>query len=711
MGRSIEESPVFFITSVCFAFYMIFYQYTPFLWYLLNSFSISLSGWVTYLTRKEVLFSVTFSGMHLTILFAIFIVISHIFSDRRKSWWRIPIFLLFLIFTNIIYIAFYVYLPVFLDHLWLLVKERAFSFVPQPPAPLPDRYVVVIPLMAFAFLLIPIAVYLRNMEFHGAIIAMKKKGILFALAAAVFIAFSVGTLMITMPFESFIGKEVVFYEEGFLNWNSPTFGDYGSLSSGMFGNLPKFVELMGLKSRRISKITSNSLKGAKILVMINIDEEVKQSEIDSIWKFVDAGGSLLLLGDHTFWGKDRKSWLNEILKPVNIEYNFDSADYFIGGWLHSYFYAKHPITYYLGDQENDPGIVVGASLKTSYPAAPIIYGRYGFSDEGNPYTSESGGYLGNLKYDTSEQLGDLVLAAEQQYGKGKVLVFGDTSGFANTILMNTIPFINRVFAWLSSDKDCRSYLIRFIFSVVFLIAAIMLMAKSGNGVMSLAICIPIVLFLAILTPLVGSWEMEQPLNGNIAYIDSSHFERYSMESWREDGVMGLYLNLMRNGYFPMQLHNFDRDKIFSSKLLFLLSPSKKFTKGEVKMLKSYVENGGILFLTVGWEERKASMPLLEAFNFRPDPTPLGYFKVNVPNTDQHVMYYEAWPIYSDDEDVEIISNYNEYSLISMKRYGKGKFVYIGDTYFFFNKNLELEDNYYEDNINFFKWLLERLKRE
>jgi hypothetical protein len=442
-------------------------------------------------------------------------------------------------------------------------------------------------------------------------------------------------------------------------------------------------------------------------VLININQEVPQPQIDAIWDFVRDGGSLLMLGDHTWRQKDGKNWLNEILKPVNIEFNFDSADFFIGGWLHSYQYAAHSITHNLGDEENEPGIVVGASLKTTYPAVPLITGRYGYSDAGNVHNSD-GGYLGNFEYDMSEQVGDVVLAAEQSYGKGKVLVFADTSGFVNAILVNDYPFINRVFNWLASDSMPEPYPIRLVLCLVFLAGAVALFLRTDRNAATLFLGALVIALIVVSAGLVSSWKIERPITGNIAYVDASHFERYSKESWRDDGTMGLHLNLMRNGYLPFQLRDFSKKKIADSDLLVLIAPTKPFSKGEVEMLKTYVQNGGHLLLTVGWEERSASLPIVEAFNFKLSDAHLGYFKVKVPNTNEMAMFWEAWPVYSEDDKAEEICSNGVYPLINVRDYGKGKFVIIGDSNFLLNKNLEMEKQPYMDNINFLKWLLKKL---
>jgi hypothetical protein len=700
LGRQEKELPVLLVAMLGFTLFVAVYQYTPFLWYPMNGFSLAISKMVSFITRHDVLLATTFTGLWTTVLFASFFISSYLFSAQKKAW-HLPVFLASLLLANVVYVVLFAYFPSFLHLFPPLAGSEG-----KPAPTIPEEFFLNLPILLFLMLLVPLYLYMRRTQYKAISLMPKKADVRWIIPCLVLLAFSIGSLTVSLPVKFVADREVVFYEKGFLNWMTPDFKSFGSYSPGMFGNLPTFMNTMGLKSRRISDITKESLSGAKVLVLININEEIPPEQIDTIWDFVKNGGSLLMLGDHTWRDKNGKNWLNEILKPTNIKYNFDSAQFFIGGWLHSYEYAAHPITHNLGDEENEAGIVVGASLKTSYPAVPLILGRYGYSDAGNVYNTN--GYLGNFEYDMSEQAGDLVLAAEQSYGKGKVLVFGDTSGFVNAILVDTYPFINRVFNWLASDSLPKPYPITFALGLIFLAGAVLLFLKTGRDTGTLFLAVLVIVFVVVSAGFVSAWKIERPMTGNIAYVDASHFERYSKEAWRDDGTMGLHLNLMRNGYLSFQLRDFSPEKINNSKVLVLIAPTKPFSNSEIKMLKAYVEDGGRLFLTVGWEEREVSLPLLKAFNFRIGDTPLGYFKVAVPNTSETAMFWKAWPVYSDDSAAKIICSNKEYPLIAVKDYGKGKVVVVGDSQFFLNKNLEMEKVPYMDNINFLKWLLKDL---
>ena len=129
------------------------------------------------------------------------------------------------------------------------------------------------------------------------------------------------------------------------------------------------------------------------------------------------------------------------------------------------------------------------------------------------------------------------------------------------------------------------------------------------------------------------------------------------------------------------------------------------------MISDFVKGGGTLMLSVGWEEKEASLPLMAAFGFSVDHLPLAQFISIIPAAGQRVRFFEAWPVLSREEGGEVIAAYKNYPVIMKKPYGKGTVVMIGDSSFFWNANLEMEESHTVENVEFLKWLLEGLKEE
>jgi hypothetical protein len=144
-------------------------------------------------------------------------------------------------------------------------------------------------------------------------------------------------------------------------------------------------------------------------------------------------------------------------------------------------------------------------------------------------------------------------------------------------------------------------------------------------------------------------------------------------------------------------------------LLVLVAPSRPFSGSEVKALDTYVRNGGLLFLAVGYEEKKGSQSILRHFGFDIANTPLGAFYTNLPNSEQIVIFHESWPVTFSDTSIEAVAGRGEYPTIALRKHGNGNVVVFGDSEFFSNLNLETEETPLMENIEFLRWFLDQLK--
>jgi hypothetical protein len=216
---------------------------------------------------------------------------------------------------------------------------------------------------------------------------------------------------------------------------------------------------------------------------------------------------------------------------------------------------------------------------------------------------------------------------------------------------------------------------------------------------------------------------------NVAYIEASNLELKSEEGWRPDGIAGLALTLMRNGYVTMNLPEITQDRLEHAGLVVSIAPQRPFTYAEREAIKSFIENGGNFILTAGWGDHEAAAPLLKELQLwvgeDPDhpgerpPVPMGHFKspyVDAGGYMAHVRYNAAWPVGSTDKDARVIAyGTGNVPVIIMRSVGKGKVMLVGDTGFAMNKNLEWEGGEpfdgMRENADFWRWLITVLKNE
>jgi hypothetical protein len=475
-------------------------------------------------------------------------------------------------------------------------------------------------------------------------------------------------------------------------------------------------------------LSAEDLRGADALVLIYPDQPWQKGRRERIWDFVRRGGGLLVLGEHTTRQPDGGSRFNDILEPTAMRVGFDSATFAVGGWLQSYEPLWHPTSCGLHDLENDFGVVIGASVDARPPARPLLAGRWGWADPGDP--ANEAAMMGNGRYDAGEKLGDLLLAAEQSFGRGKVIVFGDTSSLSNGINIGCHPYVSRLFAYLADGAvgPVASWR-QWVALAAAAVAAGLVAFRPGATACGLAAAAMALVLIAAtarshrageVLPDGGRWS---PVK--LAYIDASHLERYSRESWRDDGTMGLCLALMRDGYLTLTLPELTAARLQRARLLISIAPARPFNRRERETVLQFIREGGIFISTVGYQDWGPTRELLTELGFRVGavawhgadpiggPEPLGHFKA--PYFDggdylAYVRYHAAWPIFCDDPEAMNVSYYpDDKPLIVVRRYGHGLAAVIGDTCFAMNKNLELESGEpiegLRENADFWRWFL------
>ena len=524
------------------------------------------------------------------------------------------------------------------------------------------------------------------------------------------------------------GKKIVFYEKGFLNWLKPEHGQYGRLSSGMYGMLPVYIESLGATSLISSELSSEDLNDADLLVLLFPDEPWADGQLERIWKFVREGGSLLVMGEHTTRDNSGSNRFNEVLEPTNIRVEFDSATFTVGGWLQSYDAITHPATIGVSDERNQFGVVIGASLEIQWPARPILIGRWGWSDMGDQGSSRA--MMGNGQYDSGEKLGDLILVAEQSLGKGRVVAFGDTSSLTNGINVSSYVFTSRLFGYLAGDVGNAHSIRRQLPGVICIVLLILFLAwKPGGwktGIMILCFSASLIASNKISRNAGDIFpDGRRKTPNNLAYVDSTHLEAYSPESWRLDGIGGLILTLMRNDYLAFSLAEFTAERIEKADLLISIAPSSSFSGKEQEIVRDFVTNGGTFIIMAGLERAYPSRSLLSYLGFSfgvdepdsPEPPALGHFKSPYLSSGEQqafVRFHAAWPVYCNDPNARVIAyGQNEKPIIIIRSIGKGKVVVIGDTCFAMNKNLEWEGGQpfegMRENADFWRWFITQLR--
>jgi len=527
------------------------------------------------------------------------------------------------------------------------------------------------------------------------------------------------------------GKKIVAYEQGYLNWLKPEYDQYGQQSAGMYGMLGELVSSLSGRLVISAELSESDLADADALVLIHPFGPWPQERLDRVEEFVRDGGSLLVAAEPAVMEDGLTSTFNDALRPTGLFVRHDTAVSETGGWQYACRALAHPATSGVDNRPDRFGMVAGSSIRTAWPARPVLIGRFGWSDPGSDAVM-----TGISRYEPGQRLGDLVLAAEQRLGKGKVFVLGDTASLTNLYVPRCYPFTGRLLGYLANNSSSPQTAWRQLAGLLVCVGLIGLLAWRSTADTVIKVAAPAAVSLALstavtfgITRVLPDGRDNQP--NNLAYIDASHLEAYSDNLWVSDGIAGLTLTLMRSGYLPLLLPELTAERLDRAGMLILIAPARPFSETERKTVRNFVRAGGILICTVGAEQIDSSRSLLDEFDLavpaspvgpngtEREPEPGGHFRsrylseADTNGYDLFVCFNAAWPVEYATEDVEVITrDAADRPVAVVRRVGEGKVVLIGDTGFAMNKNLEFQTGEaiygrYE-NAQFWRWLLGRL---
>jgi len=546
------------------------------------------------------------------------------------------------------------------------------------------------------------------------------------------ILFSAAIILITAdPYEyNFSGEKVLIYEKNCeMRFDLPSFPEkdqyispYDGFSVGALG---RYLESLGYEVDELKdtdpKTLKEGLNEVDLLVMINLAEPLDEEDLETVWSFVKEGGGLLVFGEHTrMFVKDDdfelgRDYLNEVLSPTGIRIRPDTADYVLGNWEHAVTALPHPVT---RDLTHITTTSVGASLDLSDDARPLFLSRYGFSDDPNP---KAQGRLGNRTYDKGETLGDLVLAASDTYGEGKVLVFGDTSYVFNSGVPKRYRLVENSITWLMGEgafhpKTLDLVGLALLSSLGLIFLSLRHLSASNRSQISnesqtstkqeATFALILVITLAISGAINGLSTPTLDRCDNIAWIDRSHVNEFDLAGYNPGSIGGLTTNLMRNGYMPLIFEDGNFSETLEGDVLVIIAPTKPYSHKEAGMIGNFVEGGGLLIISSGYTNKGPLEPVLDLFDLDISKIPLGSPPWIVETHGQGTgtvvpedlavywhkpKFMEAHPVRSWKDYEPIVWLEYEgsgYNLIAARPFGEGTAVLIGDSHFLLNENLE-----------------------
>ena len=265
-----------------------------------------------------------------------------------------------------------------------------------------------------------------------------------------------------------------------------------------------------------------------------------------------------------------------------------------------------------------------------------------------------------LPYSPGDHLGDLVLAAQQNVGRGRVVVLGAAACLSNDGIPFSYTFTAPLLCALAADHPTPLVWWRQFLGMVSAGAAVVLLLRQSEPLCVAAAAVALAVTM-IACSLFSNARAELLPSGvktaaqPIIYVDGTHLGAIGKDPWGENGIGRLMRVLAQNNYLPLVAWDLSPARLKRAAMLISIAPARAFSSDEIAVVHDFVEQGGFFLSIVGSPEAGPSRTLLEKLNLGVQPTPVppwvhgretipvGRFRY--PSEEQAaVEFYAAWPV-------------------------------------------------------------------
>ncbi|OAI44041.1 hypothetical protein AYO43_09590 [Nitrospira sp. SCGC AG-212-E16] len=472
---------------------------------------------------------------------------------------------------------------------------------------------------------------------------------------------------------------------------------------GLFGELPQVIQKLGYPVRvQIGMPTAEQLIDVRVVILFapSATWATQQSSLIALQQFVIDGGSLLVFAEHTNYQMSG-SMLTHLLAPFGIAVNFDTTNGGVGEDLRGVRLWRSEIREALRDLAAFP-YNRGASLTLSGDAHPILVGRFWQGDTGN-FFAEDQAFLGDFRLSPGDSFGDVILAAEWQGAAGgRVMVFGDTTPFANTALGYTSPLLIPLIQALSLPGTSPSWVRGGIAGLV--VAVGLAFMRRYKPTVRVSILLVLVAGLCIL---LGFSETRRPSRipetVPTLIVATNVLNQLDLNVYGDRSPTALMVEGLREGLVPaaMSLEDVGPEP---PQVLLLSSPRRALSSREVAHLFRWVEEGTTVIVAADGNIPSARV-VIHQLGLTFGSVPLGAITVDLPGG-VVLQFHSAWPLILTDGWTALIEN-RQLPVVVQRRLGKGRLIVIGDEGLSLNIGLATEWVVVPSNLAWWRTLLRR----
>jgi len=367
-------------------------------------------------------------------------------------------------------------------------------------------------------------------------------------------------------------------------------------------------------------ITPEILEDYDILI-VKTPSRYEPEEVDAIIDFVEKGGGLFLIGDHTNFAGSGTS-LNEISKRFGVEFGFDSVNARDGTL---YYHERGALTHLCVKYMPQLNFMTGCSIKAPLGAEPVILG-FGMNAVPGEYSST--GFFRETRRNDPTQVTDttwglIYQAVALKHGKGRVVAFSDSTIISNFRIFfgGTSNLVAGCMEYLNCSnryEHVRPVLI--LLGFVFGAFAIYFI-RSGNflGERRVATSVAILALCALgascaLAAFSAEEEYSIPshfyIKDHTVCFDGSHSDQVVSVQGERGDYETFFIWIQRLSLVP-SVENSLNEAMEKGRILAIIDPVENFTKAEILSIQSYVEEGNSVLLML--DSEGTGKGLIQAF--------------------------------------------------------------------------------------------------
>jgi hypothetical protein len=439
------------------------------------------------------------------------------------------------------------------------------------------------------------------------------------------------------------------------------------------------------------RITYEILNNYDIFI-IKTPSAFQPSEIDAIVRFVENGGGLFLIGDHTNFAGIGTN-LNQLSRKFGIDFGFDAVNT-IKGRL--FYFPRgeflHPVIKYMPNLD----FMTGCSLKTPFWGEPVIMGSGLRADPGE---FASVGFFRETRENDPTQVTDTVWglinqAVAVKYGKGRIVAFADSTiisnfriffGGSSNFVIGAMEYLNHKNSY-ENEKQ-----ILFVLGLIFAGLALYLLGRKswGDGKMAaLLVVLTIGALAAGGALMIFSTKGESTIPSR--FYDYSHAVGFDGEHSGNITSRGdlpgeyetFYIWTQRVNLTPAMEERM-QDAMAKGRAMVVIDPVAELSREELASLQDYIKGGGSVLLMVSsqgpWSEVIRSFGLQTYYLDDSNST------ANASMTDQAWAWKDGLPIKPWGLAIKggrPLLDIDGRVVMAQADYGQGKFLLFTDSWVF-----------------------------